>query len=163
MRSDTTMQPLDTSPSVVSPGQFVEMRIMLSSFLGQKQKTTRTAFCNYLASEVEVLEDKGFQTFRNEAVKLLSSIQTRADEREPSAPPATSTDTFTKLKCNFNICATNISTTTATSTSCTGIHVNHPRDSDAFKPGHPICSEEPSGNQRTAATSQMAANCLPGS
>ena len=56
------------------------MRTMLSSCLRQKQKTTRTAFSNYLASEVEGLEEKDFQTFRNEAVKLLSNIQSRAEE-----------------------------------------------------------------------------------
>ena len=33
---------------------FTQMRTMLSSFLGQKQETTtHTAFCNYLASEVD--------------------------------------------------------------------------------------------------------------
>ena len=63
--------------------QFAQMRTMLSSFLGQKQETTRTAFCNNLVLEVEGLEDKDFQTFRNEAVnfKLLSSILSRTEER----------------------------------------------------------------------------------
>ena len=43
--------------------QFTQMRTMLSSFLGKKQDTTtRTAFCKYMASEVE---EKDFQTFRN--------------------------------------------------------------------------------------------------
>ena len=37
--------------------------------------------------------------------------------------------------------------TTAASTSCKGIHLNHPRDSDACKPGNPTHSAEPSGNQ----------------
>ena len=45
------------------------MRTMLSVFLGLKQETTRTAVCNYLASEVEALDDRAFQTFRNEDVK----------------------------------------------------------------------------------------------
>ena len=126
---------------------------MLSSFLGQKQKTTQTAFCNYLASEVEGLEEKDFQTFRNKAVK-----QPKQGRRmRPSVPATTATDTFMKLKCNFNISATDISTATTTSTSCKGIHLNHPRDSDAYKPGHPTRSAEPSGNQRTAATIQRAA------
>ena len=40
-----------------------------------------TAFCNYLASEVEGSEEKDFQTFRNEAAKLLSNIQSKAEER----------------------------------------------------------------------------------
>ena len=73
---------------------------------------------------------------------------------------ATATNTFKKLKCNFNICATDISTTTAASTSCKGIHLNHTRDTDAFKPGHPTHSAEPSGKQRTAAAIQRAANFL---
>ena len=61
---------------------------MLSSFLRPKQETKRTAFCNYLASEVEALEDKNFQTFRNAAIKLLSSIQSKAEKRshQPQQP-----------------------------------------------------------------------------
>ena len=60
----------------------------MSSFLGPRQETTRTAFCNYLVSEVEALEDRDFQTHRNETVKLLSSIQSRAEERshQPQQP-----------------------------------------------------------------------------
>ena len=69
MRSDTTIQPSVTSPSSVSRcssvdqqvmNQFEQMKTMLSSFLGSRQETTRTAFCNYVASEVEALEDKDF-------------------------------------------------------------------------------------------------------
>ena len=56
------------------------MRTILSSFLGQKQATTRTTFCNYLALEVEELEEKDFHTFRTETVKLLSSMQSREEE-----------------------------------------------------------------------------------
>ena len=89
MRSDTTIQPSVTNPSSVSQhstvdqqvmDQFAQMETMLSSFLRPRQKTTRTAFCNYLAREVEALEERGFQTFRNEAVKLLSGIQSRAEK-----------------------------------------------------------------------------------
>ena len=79
----------------------------------------------------------------------------------PSAPTATAPDNFTKLKLNFNICATDISTATAARTSCKGIHLNHPRDTDAFKPGHPTRSAEPSDKQRTAAAIQRAADLLP--
>ena len=61
--------------------QFTQMKTMLPPFLRPRQETTRTAFCNYLASEVEILEERDFQTFRNEAVKLLSGIQSRAGER----------------------------------------------------------------------------------
>ena len=95
MRSDTTIQPTVTSLSAVSQrssvdqkfmDQFAQMKTMLSSFLGPRQETTRTAF--YLASEVEALEDRDFQTFRNEAVKFLRGIQSRADERtcQPQQP-----------------------------------------------------------------------------
>ena len=56
-----------------------------------------------------------------------------------SALAATATYTFTKLKCNFNICATDISTATNT---------------DVFKPGHQTRSAEPIGKQRTAAAIQ---------
>ena len=45
-----------------------------------KLKCQKTAFYNYLTSEVEGLEEKDFQTFRNKAVKLLSNIQKRAEE-----------------------------------------------------------------------------------
>ena len=78
-----------------------------------------------------------------------------------SAPAATATDTFMMLNCNFNICATDILTATAASTSCKGIQLNHPRDTDAFKPDHPTHSAESNGKQRTAAANQKAANFLP--
>ena len=69
--------------------EFTQMRSMLSSFLRQKQvTTTRTAFCNYLTLKVEGLEEKDFQTFRNKAVKLLSNIQSKAEEHglQPQQP-----------------------------------------------------------------------------
>ena len=68
--------------------QFAQMRTLLSSFLGPKQETIRTAFCNSLASEVEALENRDFQTFRNESVELLISIQSRGEERncQPQQP-----------------------------------------------------------------------------
>ena len=53
-----------------------------------------------------------------------------------------------KFKCNCNICAIDISKSTTTSTSCKGIHLNHPTDSDASKPGHPNRPAEPSGHQK---------------
>ena len=151
MRStDTTLQPQQvTSPAAASGrssvdqqimDQFTQMRSMLSSFLRQKLETIHAEFCNYLASEVEGLEEKDFQTFRNEAVKFLSTIQSKAEECgcQPQQPRGKlATDTFTKLKCNFNICATDISTATAASTSCKGIYLNHPRDTETFKSGHP--------------------------
>ena len=42
----------------------------------------------YLASKVEGLEEKNFKTFRNEAVKPLSNIQSRAEEfsHQPEQP-----------------------------------------------------------------------------
>ena len=59
------------SPSVVSQrlavdqqvmDQFTRMKTMLSSFLWPMEKEiTRTAFCNYLASEVEASEDGDFK------------------------------------------------------------------------------------------------------
>ena len=53
--------------------QVTQMRTMLSSFLGPKQETICTAFCNYLTLEVEGLEEKDFQTFIKGAVKFLCS------------------------------------------------------------------------------------------
>ena len=66
--------------------KFVQMKIMLSVFLGPRQESTRTAFCNCLTSELEALEGSGFQTFRNEAVKLLSGMQSKSDERTRQPP-----------------------------------------------------------------------------
>ena len=93
MRSDITIQPSVTNPSSVSQCSTVDEQVMkqktvLSSFLGRRQESTRTAFCNYLASEDEVLEDRDFQTFRNVAMKLLSGSQSRAEERtcQPQQP-----------------------------------------------------------------------------
>ena len=99
MRStDTTLQPQHvTSPAAASgcfsvdqqvADQFTQMRTMLSSFLGQKQETTTcTAFCNYLASDMEGFVEKDFHTLRNKAVKLLSSIQSRAEEAKQVVSP----------------------------------------------------------------------------
>ena len=87
--TDTMLQPQQVTSLTVASGcssvdqqvmdQFTQMRSMLSSFLGQ-ETTMRTAFCNYLASEVEGLVKKDFQTFKNEAVKFLSNIQSKAEE-----------------------------------------------------------------------------------
>ena len=97
-RLDTTLQPPQVTSLTAVSGhssvnqqvmdQFTEMKTILSSVLRQKQETTHPTFCNYLASEVEGIEDKDLQTFRNEAVKLLSSIQNRAEEqgRQPQQP-----------------------------------------------------------------------------
>ena len=83
IRSDTTHQPsicstastcVVTQLSAINQqviDQFAQMKPMLTSFLGPRQKPTRTAFCNYLASEVENLEEREFQTFRNDAVKFV--------------------------------------------------------------------------------------------
>ena len=72
------------------------------------------------------------------------------------AQAATAADTVTELKCNSNMCATDISTALAASASCKGIHLNHPRDSSQV-----IQSAQPSDNQRTAAAIQRAADFLP--
>ena len=164
MRSDTTIQPSVTSPSRVSQcltvdqqvmDQFAQMQSILSSFLRLREETARTPFCNYLAPDVEALEDRDFQTFRNKAVKLLGGIQSRAEERtyQPLPPhqhtlSRSSSATFT--------------TAIATSTRWSGKHLNYSRDSDITKPGHPASSAEPSGTQSTATTQRAASflhNC----
>ena len=51
----------DTGHSLVNQqvmDQFAQLKTMLSLFLGPRQETIRTAFCNYLASQVDVLEDR---------------------------------------------------------------------------------------------------------
>ena len=60
--------------------QFTQIRTMLLSFSQKPEMTTLAAFCNYLAAEIEGLEEIDFQTFKNEAVKLLSNIQSREKE-----------------------------------------------------------------------------------
>ena len=68
---------------------------------------SQATICDYLASDLEGLEDKDFQTFRNKAVKLLSNTKQGSGMRHQPKQPQK--DTFMKLKCNFNICATDIS------------------------------------------------------
>ena len=66
--------------------QFAQIKTMLSSFLGPRQEITKNSLLQlYLASEVEALEDRDFQKCRNEAVKLLSGIQSRKEERSPQS------------------------------------------------------------------------------
>ena len=93
---DVTHQPSSTSPKQRQPpvatatssadpvlDQFKQMRSMISTFLGEHQDPTpspRQSFCNYLYSEIKHLEDRDFLTFRNDAVKLLSEIQYKAEE-----------------------------------------------------------------------------------
>ena len=58
---------------------------MISTFLGARQDPTpspRQSFCNYLNSEIEHLEERDFLASRNEAVKLFSEIQYKAEERK---------------------------------------------------------------------------------
>ena len=58
---------------------------MISTFLGERRYPTtspRQAFCNYLHSDIEHLEERDFLTFRNETVKLVSEIQYKAEERK---------------------------------------------------------------------------------
>ena len=97
MASDVTHQPLITSPShrpsAVSTtttehpvlDQFQQKSSTISSFFGAQQDSTPTPqqlFCNYLYSENEHLKERDFLTFRNETVKLLSSIQYKAEEHK---------------------------------------------------------------------------------
>ena len=96
--TDTTLQPQQvTSPTATSRhssvdqqvmDQFTWMSTMLSLFLREKQEKIYTYFGSYLTSEVEDLEEKDFQAFRNDAVKLLSSIQSMAEEcgHQPQQP-----------------------------------------------------------------------------
>ena len=98
---------------------------MLTYFLGPRQETTRTAVCNYLASEVENLEEGDFQIFRNKAVKLLSGTQSKAGEknRHPQQP------TLYRISSTISTFATKLSTaTTATSNRCQVLHFNYSRN-----------------------------------
>ena len=61
------------------------MRSMISTFLGAHHDPTpspQQSYCNYLHSEIQHLEERDFLTFRNDAVKLLSEIQYKAEERK---------------------------------------------------------------------------------
>ena len=81
-------------------------------------------------------------------MKLLSSIQSRSDERncQPQQPQQ---QTLSQSSSATSKIVPDISTSTAASTGCKGIDLNHPKYSDASKPVHPTNSVEPSGNQRT--------------
>ena len=77
--------PVRTTTTSTDPvlDQFLQMRSMISTFLGTRQDPTpspQKSFCNYLHSEIEHLEERDFLTFRNETVKLLSEIQYNAEE-----------------------------------------------------------------------------------
>ena len=97
---DTTIQPSVTSPSFncvffqcvlwSTSRSWISLHRWKScchNGLRPKQETTRTAFYKYLAPEVEALEDTDFQTFRNKAGKLLSSIQSKAEDRSSQPQP----------------------------------------------------------------------------
>ena len=131
---------------------------MLSSFLGPRQKTTRTAVYNYLTSEMEALEEKGFQTFRNEALKLLSGIQSGAKER--TCQPQKPTLTRSSLGVPLSHISHRLFSSHSNQRQLPGNTSCICPNSDAIKPGHPISSAEPSGTQRTAAA-QKAAEFLP--
>ena len=68
--------------------QFSQMKTMLTSFLEPRKETTRIAFCNYLASEFENVEETYSQNFKNSTVKILCEIQSRVEERnhQPQQP-----------------------------------------------------------------------------
>ena len=92
MPSDPTQHPSIASLSLVSQSstvnlqvmdQFAQMKTMLSSFLGPRQGTKRTAFCNYLVSKVEAFEEREFQMFINKAKKLL-----RPGQRKTTVSPS---------------------------------------------------------------------------
>ena len=68
---------------------------MIYTFLGAHQDPTpRLSFCNYLYSEIEHLEQRDFLTFRNDAVKLLSEIQYKAEERKRQVTTSKQATTF---------------------------------------------------------------------
>ena len=62
--------------------QYAPMKTMLTFSWSKDRMTPRTTFYNYLTPEVENFEEKDFQTFANDAVKLLSGIQSRTEERD---------------------------------------------------------------------------------
>ena len=173
MRStDTTLQPQQiTSPTAASGhslvnqqvmDQLTQMKTMLSSFLGKKQETTTcTAFCNYLESEVEGLEEKDFQTFRNEAVKLLSSIQSRAEEhghqpQQPQKQPLSRSSSATSTFVPQTFQQRQQLTPTAREYILTIPDTQMPL-SQVIQP----VQQNQNGNQRTAASIQRAVDFLP--
>ena len=70
---------------------------MISTFLGAHQDPTpspRQSFCNYIHSEIEHLEERDFLTSRNDAVKFLSEIQYKAEERKRQVTTSQQSTTF---------------------------------------------------------------------
>ena len=103
--------------------QFSQIKTMFTSLFGRRQEATRTAFCNYLASEVENLEERDCWTFRNEDVKVLNGIQSRAQEgtHQPF------------LQHHFYLCATDLSA--AASSLCHRICLAYSRNPADSKSG----------------------------
>ena len=108
--SDVTHHPSSTSPKQRQPpvatttssadpvlDQFQQMRLRISTFLGECQDPTpspQQSFCNYLHSEIEHLEERDFLTFRNDTVKLLTGIQYKAEEHKRQVTTSQQATTF---------------------------------------------------------------------
>ena len=161
MSSETTIQPSVASPSAVFQcstvsqqvsDQFTEMKTILSSFIRPRQETTRTAFCNFLASEVEALEKRDFQTFRNKAVKLW--VRVRAGQRK--GPVSPSNLHFLGAPVPLPHMCHRLFNSQTNQHQLPGNTSWLFKDSDASKPGHPTSSAERGGTHRTAATHRAA-------
>ena len=61
--------------------KWTQIKTVLSPFLWPRQGPPEQSSPVYLKSEVEVLEERNCQTFRNDAVKLLSGNQSRPEVR----------------------------------------------------------------------------------
>ena len=108
--SDVPHQPSSTSPKQrQSPvatttssadtvlDRFQQMRSMISTYLGACKDPTpspQQLFCNYLHSNIEHLEESDFLTFRNDAVKLVSEIQSKAEEHKRKVTTSQQATTF---------------------------------------------------------------------
>ena len=92
-------QPIVTTTTAADPvlDRFQQLRLMISTFLAACQDpipNPRQSFCNYFHSEIEHLEERDFLTFRNETVKLLSEIQSKAKERKRQVTTSQQVTTF---------------------------------------------------------------------
>ena len=133
-----------SQPSVMD--QFAQTKIMLTSPGQTEDRDKRTAFCNYMASEVENME-KTFRLLKT-TVTFFSGIQSREKKRNIqflAAPVALP-----------HMCHRLIS-----NSLCQRIHIDYSRKTDVRKQSHTTCSTDPSGAKWTKVqiTTDYILNC----
>ena len=123
----TMLSPCQSTDTTLQPQQVTK------SFLGQNQETiihNHLQLCGVRGGGIR--RERFSQRFRNEAVELLSNMQTRREEcgHQPQQPQQ---QVLSRSSSSVSTFVPHIFQ--AASISCKEIHLNHPRDTDAHKPG----------------------------